>query len=54
VELGFFDRTTTYRLVLTPDSKNIRWRCETGQEWAGTDLVFHLTKCRGLLEEPTS
>jgi hypothetical protein len=42
VELGFFDRATTYRLVPTPDSKSVRWRCETGQEWAGTDLVFHL------------
>jgi hypothetical protein len=42
VELGFFNRATTYRLVPAPDAKNIRWRCETGQEWAGTDLVFHL------------
>ena len=42
VELGFFDRATTYRLVPTPDSKSIRRRCETGQEWARTDLVFHL------------
>ena len=39
VELGFFDRATTYRLVPTPDSKSIRWRCETGQEWARTNLV---------------
>jgi hypothetical protein len=42
VQLDFFDRATTYRLVPTPDSKSIRWRGETGQEWAGTDLVFHL------------
>jgi hypothetical protein len=42
VELGCFDRAATRRLVLVPDSKSVRWRCETGKEWAGTDLVFHM------------
>jgi hypothetical protein len=42
VELGFFDRTTIYRLVRVADPNAIRWHCETGQEWAGTDLVFTL------------
>jgi activator of Hsp90 ATPase-like protein len=40
VELGFFNRTTTYRLVRAPEANGVRWRCETGQEWAGTELVF--------------
>jgi hypothetical protein len=42
VELGFFDRATVYRLVPKPASDEIRWRCETGQEWTGTELVFRL------------
>jgi len=42
LELGFFDRSTIYRLVPKADSQEIRWFCETGQEWAGTELVFRL------------
>ncbi|HKB12562.1 MAG TPA: SRPBCC domain-containing protein [Vicinamibacterales bacterium] len=40
LELGFFDRTTTYRLARAPEADGVRWRCETGSEWAGTELVF--------------
>ena len=45
VELGFFNRTTVYRLraaSLRP-AEVADWRCETGQEWAGTRLVFALS-----------
>jgi uncharacterized protein YndB with AHSA1/START domain len=41
VQLGFFDRTTIYKLRRAPEADGVRWRCETGQEWAGTELVFH-------------
>jgi hypothetical protein len=44
VSLGFFDRTTNYRLrLLDHSSGKAAWRCESGQEWEGTDLVFTLT-----------
>jgi hypothetical protein len=42
VELGFFDRTTMYRLIPSTDAEAVRWTCETGTEWAGTDIVFRL------------
>jgi uncharacterized protein YndB with AHSA1/START domain len=42
VELGFFNRTTIYRLVPKPDAAAVRWACETGKEWEGTDIVFRL------------
>ena len=42
VELGFFDRSTMYRLTPQPDDDGARWTCETGAEWAGTSLVFRL------------
>ena len=44
VELGFFNRTTVYRLRLissTPPSQ-VEWSVETGQEWTGTRIVFRL------------
>jgi len=44
-ELGFFNRTTVYRLrrlVETPPSR-FEWLCETGHEWAGTELQFRMT-----------
>jgi uncharacterized protein YndB with AHSA1/START domain len=44
VELGFFNRATVYRLtpiVEAPPSR-FEWLCETGQEWSGTQLQFHL------------
>jgi len=39
--LGFFKRATIYRLRLL-ERRPLRtaWRCETGKEWQGTDLVF--------------
>jgi len=42
VALGFFNRSTVYRLVAQPEPDGTRWRCETGREWAGTSLVFRL------------
>jgi hypothetical protein len=42
VDLGFFNRTTTYRLTPEADRDATRWRCTTGQEWAGTTLTFRL------------
>ena len=44
VELGFFNRTTVYRLKLEVDEPHTqaKWHCETGKEWAGTDIVFQL------------
>ncbi|HXW61199.1 MAG TPA: SRPBCC domain-containing protein [Candidatus Acidoferrales bacterium] len=48
VELGFFNRTTVYRLtrtrVLPP--REAEWLCSTGQEWTGTRLWFQLTPSR--------
>jgi len=44
VEHGFFNRATVYTLkpmVETPPSR-FEWLCETGQEWSGTRLLFHL------------
>lgn len=44
LELGFFDCATVYRLkamVELPPTR-IEWLCETGQEWSGTRLLFHL------------
>jgi hypothetical protein len=41
VSLGFFNRTTIYRLRLRESVPGrVAWRCETGREWQGTDLVF--------------
>ncbi|MGO4880509.1 MAG: SRPBCC family protein [Bryobacteraceae bacterium] len=44
VDLGFFNRTTTYRLkpIVEAPSERIEWRCESGREWAGTELQFHM------------
>ena len=42
VDLGFFDRATVYRLVPRPAPQEVRWRCESGKEWTGTELVFRL------------
>jgi hypothetical protein len=44
VELGFFGRTTVYRLRLANSTPNASadWTCESGQEWSGTHLVFRL------------
>ena len=49
VELGFFNRQTVYRLRLVggqqPD--RVEWVCETGEEWAGTRLIFEMSKAAG-------
>lgn len=42
LDLGFFERATVYRLTPKPAPAEVRWRCESGQDWAGTDLVFRL------------
>ncbi|HYM12454.1 MAG TPA: hypothetical protein VEU62_17085, partial [Bryobacterales bacterium] len=38
VELGFFNRTTVYRLRPSANDPPGRaeWLCETGEEWSGT------------------
>jgi uncharacterized protein YndB with AHSA1/START domain len=44
IELGFFNRTTVYRLkemANRPPSRS-EWLCESGKEWAGTTLLFRL------------
>ncbi|MBZ5620975.1 MAG: SRPBCC domain-containing protein [Acidobacteriia bacterium] len=44
VELGFFNRTTVYRLRLKVDKppSQAEWMCETGEEWSGTHIIFRL------------
>ncbi len=44
VELGFFHRTTIYRLRRhsAEPPQRIEWLCESGKEWAGTRLLFRL------------
>ena len=44
VELGFFNRATVYRLSPRSGEPPVKteWRCETGQEWDGTRLIFRL------------
>jgi hypothetical protein len=44
LELGFFNRATIYRLKAIVEIVPSRFEClcETGQEWTGTRLLFHL------------
>jgi hypothetical protein len=44
IELGFFKRTTRYRLkpLLNDSPKRSEWLVETGAEWSGTKLIFIL------------
>ncbi|HKF49030.1 MAG TPA: SRPBCC domain-containing protein [Terracidiphilus sp.] len=44
VELGFFRRSTIYRLRLTAGAAPNRaeWACNSGVEWDGTRLVFEI------------
>jgi len=44
VELGFFNRTSIYRLrpQIEKPPIEVEWRCETGQEWTGTRIRFRL------------
>jgi uncharacterized protein YndB with AHSA1/START domain len=48
-ELGFFNRTTVYRLRLARSvgPRDAEWHCLTGQEWSGTRLCFDLTHSNG-------
>jgi len=44
VRLGFFNRATVYSLQPDGPASDTRvaWRCETGQEWSGTRLLFEM------------
>jgi hypothetical protein len=44
IQLGFFNRQTVYRLRKQADNPpdQVEWLCETGQEWKGTRLMFHV------------
>jgi hypothetical protein len=44
IELGFFNRSTIYRLRHQVDRPPVQneWLCENGKEWEGTQLIFHL------------
>ena len=44
VDLGFFKRQTVYRLKTQAGEppRRAEWLCKSGQEWAGTRLVFQL------------
>jgi hypothetical protein len=44
VSLGFFKRTTVYRLRVEEMNPRLLavWKCETGAEWEGTRLIFEL------------
>ena len=44
IELGFFKRTTLYRLkpLLNESPQHSEWLVETGAEWIGTKLIFQL------------
>jgi len=48
VELGFFNRTTVYRLQLVADRPPLEaeWLCGTGDEWNGTRLRFRLEETK--------
>ena len=52
LEVGFFNRQTLYRMRALVDEAPTRsqWFCETGAEWTGTRLLFHLNPAdRGTL-----
>lgn len=46
VRLGFFNRSTIY--ILRPEAAltvtHVAWRCESGDEWSGTRLVFDFAR----------
>jgi hypothetical protein len=44
IELGFFKRTTLYRLkpLTQKPLQRSEWLCESGKEWSGTRLLFEL------------
>ena len=49
IEVAFFNRATVYRLkpIRSSTSWTTEWMCQTGQEWAGTRLLFELTETSG-------
>ena len=49
VELGFFNRSTLYRLEPARQAapREAEWRCEWGKEWQGTRLRFELAENQG-------
>jgi uncharacterized protein YndB with AHSA1/START domain len=49
VELGFFNRSTMYRLRSNESRKPQRasWLCDSGKEWSGTRLAFELADQNG-------
>ena len=49
VELGFFKRSTVYRLRLKVDDSPLHaeWVCETGDEWNGTRIIFQCQPSNG-------
>lgn len=47
LELGFFNRSTLYRLrPIESTPMGFAYRCETGQEWAGTRIAFNLAEIK--------
>src|SRR5215470_13124039 len=48
VELGFFNKTTIYRLRLREHRLHLQaeWVCETGDEWNGTRIMFVLEESK--------
>ena len=46
VELGFFKRSTIYRLepVTLSAPTEATWLCQTGKEWTGTTISFKLSR----------
>lgn len=48
VELGFFNRTTIYRLrpTLKQPPASAEWVCESGDEWSGTHLSFQIAAAK--------
>lgn len=49
LELGFFNRTTVYRLkpVRIVPPQTAEWVCESGQEWQDTRLLFDVASKNG-------
>lgn len=45
VDLGFFNRTTVYRLQLarSTEAREAEWRVLSGEEWSGTRILFEMT-----------
>lgn len=46
VDLGFFKRSTVYRLELarSTEPRDAEWRVLSGQEWSGTRILFEMTQ----------